>query len=100
MNVAISNVPGPRERSHLGGATISEIYSVGPPLAGVGMNITVWSYVDQLNISVITDDRTVDEPHEVADAMIRAFSEICAAAGLSDQLTRVHTAMAPATVAS
>ena len=40
-----------------GGATVSEIYSVGPLLAGSGMNITVWSYVDQLNISVLIDDR-------------------------------------------
>ena len=26
-------------------------------VAGSGMNITVWSYVDQLNVSVLTDDR-------------------------------------------
>ena len=40
------------------------------------MNITVWSYVDQLAISVITDDRTLDDPHEATDAIIEAFSEI------------------------
>ena len=30
MNLTISNVPGPRERGHIEGATVSEIYSVGP----------------------------------------------------------------------
>jgi hypothetical protein len=96
LNVPISNVPGPRERGHFSGATISEIYSVGPLIAGSGMNITVWSYVDQLNISVLTDDVTLDDPHEASDAMIRSFAEIRGAAGLSAGLTPVHTAMAHA----
>ncbi|HEY7053294.1 MAG TPA: wax ester/triacylglycerol synthase family O-acyltransferase [Mycobacterium sp.] len=99
LNVPISNVPGPRERGRLGGATISEIYSVGPLVAGAGMNITVWSYVDQLNISVLTDDITLDDPHEATDAMVHAFSEIRSAAGFPEDLTEVRTAMAQATAA-
>ncbi len=93
MNLTISNVPGPRERGNFGGAVISEIYSVGPLVAGSGMNITVWSYVDQLNISVLTDDLTTEDPHEVTDAMMRAFVEIRTAAGLSDELTQIDAAM-------
>jgi diacylglycerol O-acyltransferase len=99
MNLPISNVAGPRERGRLGGATISEIYSVGPLFAGSGINITVWSYVEQLNISVLTDDVTLDDPHEATDAMVRAFIELRSAAGLSGQLTEVSTAMAPARAA-
>jgi diacylglycerol O-acyltransferase / wax synthase len=60
------------------------------------VNITVWSYVDQVNISVLADDQTMDDPHEATDAMIRAFVEIRSAAGLSDDLTEVGTAMAQA----
>ena len=93
MNLTISNVPGPRERGEIEGATISEIYSVGPVVAGSGLNITVWSYVDQLAISVLTDDRTLDDPHEATDAMIEAFTEIRHAAGLSADLTPVSAAM-------
>ena len=98
LNVPISNVAGPRERGSIGGATVSEIYSAGPLIAGSGMNITVWSYVDQLNISVLTDDLTLDDPHEATDAIIRSFTEIRSAAGFSSELTPVHTAMAPARV--
>jgi hypothetical protein len=87
MNLTISNVPGPRERGHIEGATVSEIYSVGPVVTGSGMNITVWSYVDQLAITVLTDDLTLDDPHEATDAMIDAFVEIRTAAGLSTDLT-------------
>ena len=93
MNLTVSNVPGPRERGTFGGATISEIYSVGPLVAGSGMNVTVWSYVDQLNVSALTDDLTTDDPHEVTDAMTRAFIEIRAAAGLSAELTRIASVL-------
>jgi WS/DGAT/MGAT family acyltransferase len=96
LNLNISNVPGPRERGRVGGALVTEIYSVGPLTAGSGLNITVWSYVDQLNISVLADDATVDDPHEVTSAMADEFTEIRRAAGLSAQLTVVDTAMAPA----
>ncbi|WP_166907783.1 wax ester/triacylglycerol synthase family O-acyltransferase [Mycobacterium sp. DL440] len=93
LNLNISNVPGPRERGKVGGATVTEIYSVGPITTGSGLNITVWSYVDQLNISVLSDDATVDDPHEVTDGMVEEFREIRRVAGLSDKLTVVESAM-------
>ena len=96
LNLNISNVPGPRERGRVGGALVTEIYSVGPLTAGSGLNITVWSYVDQLNISVLTDDRTVGDPHEVTSAMVAEFVAIRQAAGLPGDLKVVETAMAPA----
>ena len=99
MNLTISNVPGPRERGHIEGAIVSEIYSVGPVVAGSGMNITVWSYVDQLAISVLTDDRTLDDPHEATDAMLDAFTEIRTAAGITGDLTPVGAVLPLATAA-
>jgi diacylglycerol O-acyltransferase / wax synthase len=96
LNLNISNVPGPRERGRVGGALVTEIYSVGPLTAGSGLNITVWSYVEQLNISVLADGATVKDPHEVTEAMVADFIEIRRAAGLSEKLTVVETAMAQA----
>jgi diacylglycerol O-acyltransferase / wax synthase len=93
FNLPISNVAGPRERGQFGGAPVSEIYSAGPLPPGCGINITVWSYVDQLNISVIADDRTLDDTHEVTDAMFHSFSEMRSASGLSSVLAEVRTAM-------
>jgi diacylglycerol O-acyltransferase len=54
----------------------------------------VWSYVDQLNISVLSDGATLADAHELTDAMIDAFVEIRRAAGLSEKLTIVESAMA------
>jgi diacylglycerol O-acyltransferase len=93
FNLPISNVPGPRERGSFGGAPVSEIYSAGPLPPGCAINITVWSYVDQLNISVIADDRTFGDIHEVTDAMFHAFAEIRSASGLSEELIEVLSAM-------
>ncbi len=97
FNIPISNVAGPRERGQLAGAPVSEIYSAGPLIAACGVNITAWSYVDQLNISAIADDRTLGDTHEVTDAMVHAFREIRTAAGFSGELATVDSAMAPAT---
>jgi diacylglycerol O-acyltransferase len=94
LNIPISNVPGPREPGRVGGALVTEIYSVGPLTTGSGLNITVWSYVDQLNISVLSDGATLSDPHELTDAMIDAFVDIRRAAGLSVDLTVIETAMA------
>ncbi|MGH3531417.1 MAG: WS/DGAT/MGAT family O-acyltransferase [Mycobacterium sp.] len=96
LNLNISNVPGPREHGRVGGALVTEIYSVGPLTAGSGLNITVWSYVDQLNVSVLSDGATVDDPHEVTEAIVDDFIEIRRATGLSEKLTVVESAMAPA----
>jgi diacylglycerol O-acyltransferase / wax synthase len=95
-NVSVSNVCGPTERGRVGGASIGEFYSVGPLTPGTGMNITVWSYADQVNISVLTDDRSVGDSHEVTDAMLQEFAEIRCSCGLSSELTEVETAMAQA----
>jgi diacylglycerol O-acyltransferase len=99
MNVAVSNVPGPRQRANVAGAPVCEFYSVGILSAGSALNITVWSYVDQLDVSVLSDDRTFNDVHEATDALVHAFGEIRRAAGLPGDPTVVDTAMAPANAA-
>jgi len=74
---------GPRERGHFGGAAVSEIYSTGVLSPGAPVNITVWSYVDQLGVAVLTDDKTFNDPHEATDALSAAFIELHDDAGVS-----------------
>jgi diacylglycerol O-acyltransferase / wax synthase len=82
MNVAVSTVMGPRERGHFAGAPVSEIYSTGVLSPGAPVNITVWSYADQLGVAVLTDDKTFNDPHDATDALKSAFSELRSAAGV------------------
>jgi diacylglycerol O-acyltransferase len=54
FNVVVSNVAGPREEVLLGDARLVDLFSVGPILEGIGLNVTVWSYQDRVNVSVIS----------------------------------------------
>ncbi|QQW37347.1 WS/DGAT/MGAT family O-acyltransferase [Mycobacterium marinum] len=83
-NLTISNVPGPVERGRIGGGLVTDIYSVGHLAPWSGLNITVWSYCDQLNISVLTDDSTVKDPYEVTDAILSEFKNIGHRAGVDE----------------
>jgi hypothetical protein len=60
---------------------VSEVYSTGVLSLGAPVNITVWSYVDQMGIAVLTDDRTFGDVHEATAALVEAFAEIHRAAG-------------------
>lgn len=70
-NVIVSNVRGPGSTQYLAGARLCNFYSVGPVLEGLGLNITAWSYADQLNFAVLADRRAVPE----ADAIVRSLHE-------------------------
>ena len=96
MNVAVSNVPGTSRARHIGGAPVNEIYSIGILSSGSAFNMTVWSYVDQLDISILSDDRTFDDVHEATDAMIHGLGPKSAAPqGFPRSSGTVDTAMAP-----
>jgi diacylglycerol O-acyltransferase len=98
MNVVVSNVPGPREQVFVSGLPLSEFYSVGPLWEGCGLNITIWSYVDQLNMSVLADREILPEPHLVTEAFCRAFDELRHAVGLPGATPASADALPPAPV--
>ena len=76
INLVVSNVPGPREPLYVAGGKMEGIYSVGPILEGIGLNITVWSYCAQLNIGVIACREHIPDPHEITDGMAAALDEL------------------------
>jgi diacylglycerol O-acyltransferase len=61
VNLVISNVPGPREPLYLAGARLEHNYPISVVLDGVGMNITVMSYRDWIDIGVVADREQVSE---------------------------------------
>ncbi len=81
INVIVSSVPGPRESLGWAQAELVDIFSVGPVIEGVGLNVTLWSYVDRLEIGVLTCPELVPDPQEIADGMVRALAELSASAG-------------------
>jgi WS/DGAT/MGAT family acyltransferase len=81
FNVVVSNVPGPREPVRVGGAQLTDLYSVGPILEGIGLNITVWSYLDRLNFSALACPDTLPDLPGLVKHLKPALAELCAAIG-------------------
>ena len=80
-NVAVSNVPGPRHTLSSGNYEMETLYSVGPLMEGSGLNVTVWSYVDQLNFSIISCQKLVADPHRIARGIEAELAVLLAATG-------------------
>jgi len=80
INVIVSSVPGPRQPLRLAGGHLDSIYSVGPLIEGIALNVTAWSYVDQLNVGVLTCPDLIDAPEEIADGIVAAFDQLVRAA--------------------
>jgi WS/DGAT/MGAT family acyltransferase len=79
-NLTISNVPGPKEPLWYGRSLLAGFTSVGPVLEGIGLNVTVWSYVDRLAFGVIACRDAVPDAWELADAIRTAMEELGKAA--------------------
>jgi WS/DGAT/MGAT family acyltransferase len=75
-NVIISNVTGPRERLSGNYGTLVDLYSMGPLVEACGLNITVWSYAGNLNISLMGCKKAVPDIDRLADAMVDAMTEM------------------------
>jgi WS/DGAT/MGAT family acyltransferase len=76
FNAIVSNVPGPPVPLYCGGARLMHAYLLGPLVAGGGLNITVVSYVDSVEIGTVTCPDTVDDGWQIADAMEPALGEL------------------------
>jgi WS/DGAT/MGAT family acyltransferase len=78
-NVVISNVPGPPVPLFCAEAKVSGLYPVSIPAHGMALNITVQSYVDNLDFGLTADRRAVPDIDVLADYLVQAFEELSAA---------------------
>jgi WS/DGAT/MGAT family acyltransferase len=83
FNVIVSNVPGPRKALFDDYMPMHEFYSIGPILEGIGLNITAWSFRDNLSFSILSCYRAVPDPTEIKHSLINALSGMKQAAATS-----------------
>ncbi len=76
INVVVSNVPGPREPLYIAGARLESIYSVGPVLENIGLNVTAWSYLDHVHVSAIACRDVIPDLPEIISGIERALVEL------------------------
>jgi WS/DGAT/MGAT family acyltransferase len=80
INLVISNVPGPSAPLSIAGARLEAIYSVGPILEGIGLNITMWSYLGQMNFGLLSCRSLLPDLWRLADLLHDAMAELVKAA--------------------
>ena len=76
LNLVVSNVMGPPIPLYLAGAQVDAIYPLGPLLPGAGMNITVLSNLDRLDVGVMACPDLVDDVWELVERLPAALDEL------------------------
>ncbi len=76
INLVVSNVPGPSVPLHIAGARLVSLYSMGPILEGIGLNVTVWSYLDQLNWGVVSTPEAMPDLWDFTTDLHDALDEL------------------------
>jgi len=79
-NMVISNVPGPPVPLYLAGAQLQANYPVSVVTDGAGLNITVLSYLDNVDIGIICDREQMPDVQRVLDGMqaeLQALLALC-----------------------
>jgi hypothetical protein len=79
VNAIVSNVAGPPVPIYLGGAEALKLYPMGPVVEGVGLNLTVMSYQDQIDVGLLTASALVPEAAAIVDHLLPAFEDLYAA---------------------
>jgi len=95
-NVVISNVPGPPFPLYYAGAQALYTLPMGPVMEGAGLNITVLSYMDNVDIGFMVCRELVPDVWDMVDHVDAAMTELLEAAGFAPPSTSVAS-VAPAT---
>ncbi len=85
FNLIVSNVPGPDFPLYLAGARMVSMYPIGPIIEGVGMNVTVFSYLDVLYVGVQGCRLLVPDIEAMARAMEQSLTELVGRANRRDR---------------
>jgi hypothetical protein len=76
FNLVLSNVPGPQVPLYFAGAKLVELYPLGPVMDGLGLNITVLSYMDTLHWGLMAGREAMPRLWDLALAVPDALAEL------------------------
>jgi WS/DGAT/MGAT family acyltransferase len=79
-NLIVSNVAGPPVPIYLAGAEVLATYPLGPLLDGIGLNITVISQRDQINVGILCDPSLLPDPDSLGSGFTAAIDALARAA--------------------
>jgi WS/DGAT/MGAT family acyltransferase len=78
-NLVISNVPGPSFPLYYAGARLVGAYPMGPVMEGAGLNVTVMSYMDDVDVGFMACRELVPDVWDLPGHVEEAMAELQAA---------------------
>jgi diacylglycerol O-acyltransferase / wax synthase len=76
FNLVVSNIPGPDVALFMAGARMVAIYPIGPVVEGVGVNVTVFSYLGTMYVGVQGCWDLVPDVDVIANGMVDALGDL------------------------
>ena len=76
LNLVISNVPGSPVPLYMAGARLEANYPLSVITDGMGLNLTIISYLDRVDFGIVGCREAVPDPWFVADEIRRAYEEL------------------------
>ena len=86
LNLAISNVPGPRKPMYFAGSRVTAYFPVSIATHGAALNITVHSYTHRLDFGLIGDRRAVPNIQSIAENIMTEY--VALRASVEEDLAR------------
>ena len=80
-SVVITNVAGPRQRLYLAGNPIRQINFWVPQTAGLGLGVSIFSYMGAIVVGVMANGKLVPDPEAIVDAFEAEYAALQEAVG-------------------
>lgn len=82
VNTVVSNVPGPNIPLYMCGGKVVAVFPSSVILEGMGLNVTVFSYLDRVDFGIHVDPDLVPDVWVLANEVASALAELMEASGL------------------
>lgn len=82
VNTVVSNVPGPNIPLYICGGKVVAIFPSSVILEGMGLNVTVISYLDRVDFGLLVDPDLIPDVWVLANEVTSALGELMSASGL------------------
>jgi diacylglycerol O-acyltransferase / wax synthase len=84
INTVVSNVPGPPVPLYMCGGKVVAVFPSSVILEGMGLNVTVFSYLDRVDFGILVDPDLVPDIWVLANEVRGALGDLMDASGLGE----------------
>jgi hypothetical protein len=75
-NLVVSNVPGPQIPLYMAGARLEQQYPISVITDGMGLNITVMSYLGQMDFGIVADREQMPDVWSLTEWLRESLEEL------------------------